>query len=223
MYKVFIPIQRAAKGFADRNLLHLGGEPLWKRCLCRFSDFQVFVDTDCDDILEGIGNDPALKHVRAYSRSTDLRKPTTTVNDLIAGFLDRFNINHEPVVQLHVTTPFLRPSSVKAACEKLHVDSTYDSAVGCTVIQKRFWRKEEYGFCPVNHNPLDLQPSNALPELYLENSTFFIFEASVFRQTSNRVGFRPWFQPVQSPENLEIKSEEDWKLAQWFEQNHIDA
>jgi CMP-N-acetylneuraminic acid synthetase len=220
VFKVFIPIQRSAKAFADRNLLLLDGVPLWLRCLRRFSAFQVFVDTDCDEILGAINGDPTLSHVRAYSRGASLRGTTVSINQLLLAFLNRFRIYHEPVIQMHVTTPFLRPDTVRAAAEKVQVDSQFDSAVSCTLLQKRLWRQELYGFCPVNHNPLDLQPSDALPPLYIENSAFFIFQADVFRQTSNRVGFRPWFQRLEHPEFLEVKSEEDWQLVRWVAANN---
>jgi CMP-N-acetylneuraminic acid synthetase len=214
MYKVFIPIQKSAKGFADRKLLELEGEPLWKRCLRKFSDFELFVDTDCEEILDEIKSSSAFSHVRAYRREEALCSQGITINQLILGFLTRFNIHHEPVIQLHVTTPFLLPRTVLDACERVRVDSNYDSAVSCTPLKKRIWRRESYGFCPINHNPLDLQPSSDLPELFIENSAFFIFEASTFRQTSNRVGFSPWFQPLPYPEHLEVKTEEDWKVVQ---------
>lgn len=214
MYKAFIPIQRTAKGFSDRNLLELEGVPLWRRCLRRYSDFELFIDTDCPEILEKIRSASEYSHVRAYRRDDALSGEGTTINQLILNFLNRFNIHHEPIIQLHVTTPFLKPKTVLDACERVNVDSHYDSAVSCTPLKKRIWRREAYGFCPINHNPLDLQPSSSLPELFIENSAFFIFEASTFRQTSNRVGFRPWFQPLPYPEHLEVKSEEDWQVVQ---------
>lgn len=215
MFKVFIPIQESAKGYPDRNFLELHGEPLWKRFLLRFRDFQIFVDTDSAEILAAIAHDPALKHVRAYSREKSLCGPATSVNQLIQAFLDRFRIFHEPIIQLHVTTPFLCPDTVMEAAGRVRLETDYDSAIGATLIRKRFWRRESYGFCPVNHNPLDLQSSEALPPFYIENSAFFVFQADVFRQTSNRVGFRPWFHALDFPESLEVKTEADWAFARW--------
>ena len=212
-YKVFVPIQEAAKGFAERNRLELKGEPLWRRCLRRFEGFSVFVDTDSPELAARIRNEEGLRHAEVYERAEALRRPGTSVNDLIRGFLDRFAIRHEPVVQIHVTTPFLDPASVRRACERVTVDSQYDSAVSCQRVRKRLWRKEPYGFCPVNHNPLDLQPSAVLPEFFVENSCFYVFLAENFRRTSNRVGFRPWFEPLGFPEYLEVRTSEDWELT----------
>lgn len=214
MYKVFIPIQGAAKGFSDRNSLELGGESLWRRCLRRFRDFELIVDVDCPEIFEAIQQDSELEHVRAFRREEALRHPDVSVNDLLYAFLECFGILHEPVVQLHVTSPFLEPKTVLSACRQVQVNSDFDSAVSCNRHQKRFWRQEAYGFCPVNHNPLDLKPSGLLTPLYVENSAFYIFEASAFRRTRNRVGFRPWFEVLNFPEYLEVKTEEDWRFAQ---------
>lgn len=222
MFKIFIPIQHNAKALSDRNFLRLNGDPLWARCLLRFSRFQLFVDTDSDEILETIQGDPDFAHVRAYTRDVALRGPGVTINQLIWAFLNRFRIYHEPIIQMHVTTPFLLPDTVMEAAKRVELETEFDSSVSCTVLRKRLWRRESYGFCPVNHNPLDLQPSTSLPEFYLENSAFFIFQADVFRQTSNRVGFRPWFQPLEHPEFLEVKSQEDWQLVQWVAANSLN-
>lgn len=216
MFKVFIPVQQSSKTFPTRNRLQLHGEPLWLRCLRRFEAFQIFVDTDSPEIIQAVESDPSLKHVRVYSRDKSLLDPGTSVNQLIQAFLDRFRIFHEPVIQMHVTTPFLRPSSVLEAASRVRLESDYDSAVSATQLRKRLWRRETYGFCPVNHNPLDLQSSEALPPMYIENSAFFVFQADVFRQTSNRVGFRPWFHLLDHPENVEVKTEADWAYAQWI-------
>ena len=90
--------------------------------------------------------------------------------------------------------------------------NNYDSVVSCNVHQVRFWRKERYGYCPVNHNPAKLEQTQDLPKYYEENSAFYIFKPEVLIRTGNRIGQNPFFYELKDPENLDIDTEEDWKL-----------
>ena len=86
----------------------------------------------------------------------------------------------------------------------------YDSVVSCNLHQTRFWRKEAYGYCPVNHNPAKLEQTQDLPAFYEENSAFYIFKPPVLLKHGNRIGQNPYFFVLNEPENLDIDTEEDW-------------
>ena len=126
---------------------------------------------------------------------------------LLENFILKFNIK-KPIVQIHVTSPFLTKKTVKDA---YHFLNDHDSVVSCNTHQTRFWRKEEYGMCPVNHNPLKLEQTQDLPIFYEENSCFYIFRPQVLLKTGNRIGVNPFFFSVSEPENMDIDTEEDWE------------
>ena len=117
----------------------------------------------------------------------------------------------EHFCQVHVTSPFVSSQMIQSAAAKL--DEGYDSVVSCNTIQTRFWRKEEYGFVPVNHNPLKLEQTQDLPVYYEENSVFYVVNTSMFLETGVRVGRNPWFYPLTHPQNIDIDTEQDWNLA----------
>jgi CMP-N-acetylneuraminic acid synthetase len=213
-HKVFIPIKKRSKGVSDKNFLELDGIPLWRRSLLKLKDFQVYVDTDSEELQALIPQDSALAHVTVYPRDTRFCGHHVSVNDLIQNFLDRFNIQYEPIAQIHVTHPFLRAETIEEAFEYMRFSSDYDSVAGCTALKKRLWREESYGLTPVNHNPMNLQPTAELTPLYEENSTLYLFSAEVFRKIRNRIGFRPHFMKVSFPENLEVSTPEEWQLCQ---------
>ena len=89
----------------------------------------------------------------------------------------------------------------------------YDSVVSCSKHNARFWRKEKYGICPVNHNPMKLEQTQDLPDLYEENSLFYMFKPEVILKTGNRIGNNPYFYETHFPEHVDIDTEEDWKMA----------
>ena len=89
-----------------------------------------------------------------------------------------------------------------------------DSIVSCNIHQTRFWRFENYGFCPINHNPGVLQQTQDLPKYYEENSLFYAFRSNHFVNTKMRIGNSPYFYETKFPENLDIDTEDDFKIAE---------
>jgi len=209
--KIFIPIKEKSQRVPSKNFRLFNGVPLYKHTLYKLKDFEVWVDTDSDLILEEIKKDEKLSHVKGYKRTNRLRGHRVSVCDLISHFICKMDLEdyEEIICQLHVTSPFLAVETIKDAYKKF--DEGYDSVVSCTAIQTRLWRKESYGMCPVNHNPLKLEQTQDLPTLYEENSAFYIFTPEVLCKTGTRVGKNPYFYPISAPYNMDIDTEEDWK------------
>lgn len=206
---VFIPIKEVSQRVPRKNFRLFKGVPLYKHVLRKYKNYKVYVDTDSQEIIDECEIDPTLNHVSAYERLDALCGHKTPVCDLIANFIKKYNIS-EPIAQIHVTSPFLKEKTINNAYRLLE---RYDSVVSCNLHQARFWRKEEYGFCPVNHNPLKMEQTQDLPKFYEENSAFYMFYPEVIISTGSRIGRNPYFYPLGSPENLDIDTEEDWLLA----------
>lgn len=211
--KIFIPFREEANESFDRNRVDINGQPLWAMTLNRLKDFNVFIDTDSDEFFERIRDEERFSHVIVHHREPSLCEAGISVNELIRSFLERQGIKHEPICQMHITTPLLQVDTLLKAFQDVEFTSPYDSVVGCSEIQKRMWREDHGGFVPLNHNPLRLTSSSQLQPVLLENSTFYIFEADTFLKINNRIGFRPHFYRVPFPESLEITSVEDARLA----------
>lgn len=204
---VFIPIKNNSQRVPRKNFRIFNGEPLYKHTLLKYKQHEVYVDTDSTEILEEIRQDTRLSHVIPFYREDYLIGDTVSVCSLIKNFINKFSIS-EPITQIHVTSPFLLDTTVSNAYNNI---KDYDSVVSCNIHNSRFWRKESYGMCPVNHNPLKLEQTQDLPEYYEENSCFYIFRPEVIMKTGNRIGIRPYFYEVTEPENLDIDTEKDWK------------
>ena len=207
--KIFIPIKNNSQRVPRKNFRIINGEPLYKFQLLKFTDFEVFVDTDSNEVMEGIKEDVRLKNITVFKRNEKLVGDEISVCDLIKDFIIKNDIK-DPITQIHVTSPFLNKETLKKAYQFI---GEYDSVVACNVHNSRFWRLENYGFCPVNHNPMKLEQTQTLPTLYEENSAFYIFRPKILLETNNRIGINPYFYHVDYPYNVDIDTEEDWQMV----------
>ena len=64
--KIFIPIKTNSQRVPKKNFRAFRGAPLYKFVLRKLSNFDVYVDTDSEEILGQIEFDPTLQHVHAY-------------------------------------------------------------------------------------------------------------------------------------------------------------
>tara|TARA_Y100000592_G_scaffold34988_3_gene55624 strand:- start:317 stop:970 length:654 start_codon:yes stop_codon:yes gene_type:complete len=206
---IFIPIKHNSQRVPKKNFREFSGFPLYKHVIRKFHDHEVFIDTDSEEILKECKKDPTMSHATAYKRKKHLTGHKISVCDLILNFINQLDIK-DPVAQIHVTSPFLTPELLEKAYKKI---SKYDSVVSCNVINSRIWRKEKYGYCPVNHNPLKMEQTQDLPKYYEENSAFYIFEPTVIKNFGNRIGQNPFFYEINEPYNIDIDTEEDWNKA----------
>ena len=206
---LFIPIKHNSQRVPRKNFRRFGREPLFKRTLLKFKQHNIFVDTDSQEIVDLITSDKRLKHVTVFPRAEKLRGDSVSVCELIKDFILRNDFD-KPLIQIHVTSPFLTEKTLKDA-ESFMGD--YDSVVSCNAHNSRFWRKESYGFCPINHNPVKMEQTQDLPTIYEENSAFYIFKPEVILKYGSRVGQNPYFYSVSSTESIDIDTEDDWAFA----------
>jgi len=214
--KIFIPIKEISQRVPGKNFRDFGGNPLWLHAVNKFRELgEVFIDTDSDKLLEEANR---IDNVMAYSRVPTLRGHDVSVNRLIKHWLDSFiNDENETLVQLHVTNPFLKAETIDRFQEAFE-ECKIDTYCGANIIQARGWRLEATGdgclrSIPLNHNPNVLEETQSLQEIIVENSTFYMFTKRSFNKLSNRMGANPHFGKVEFPENIDIDTEEDWKLA----------
>ena len=207
--KIFVPIKENSQRVPRKNFRLLEGIPLYQRLFDKLRNFEVFVDTDSLEILGFLNSN--YENVIAYKREESLIGDKVSVCDLIRNFLICNNVKNEWICQVHVTSPFLKSETLEEI--KSLTQKKYDAIVSCNVHQSRFWRKEDYGYCPSNHNPLVLQQTQDLPELYEENSLFYAFKSDNFMKTNMRVGSYPYFYKTDFIESMDIDTEEDWSLV----------
>lgn len=213
MTTVFLPIKGESQRVPGKNFRLFNGVPLWKRCLCKFvKHFYVCVNTDSPTLMECIQQQFSVRVANVVMRKPHLIGNDVPMNALLQDFAMEHCASDDTIIQVHATSPFLLADTVKKAA-RIVESGEADSVVSCNHIQSRLWRKDGYGYCPVNHNPMLLQNTQSLPVFYEENSAFYIMRASVVGSTGNRVGLHPLFVEVPFPENMDIDTEENWNAC----------
>ena len=209
--KFFIIIKEHSERVANKNFLDLGGKPLYKHLLDKLKGEDVFIDTDSEKLYESLKN----SEVTCYKRSTecinlevDSSFKVSPALKMIGNFLEKYVTDeNEIIVTPHVTSPFIKLSTIKDAAEKLN--EGYDSVLACTEHKEFAYFKGK----PVNFNPEVIQKTQDLEPVIMGNGAFFIFTKKIFKENNNRTGQNPYFYPITFPESVEIDNEPDFKLA----------
>ena len=203
---IFIPIKEESVRVPYKNFRLIGGRPLWKHCIEKLKKYKVYIDTDSDEIIDCCS---AYDNVVAYKRDKDLTGHDISVTDLIKKFINTYNIK-ERICQVHVTSPFLDVKHIEDSFDLL-TKTNVDSVFSVTKVQKRFWNKAGE---PINHNPKILLPTQNLEPWYEENSYLYAFWPSVIEDFNNRIGKDYRMMEINYPQNIDIDTEDDWKLVE---------
>ena len=209
--KHFIIIKEHSERVANKNFLDLGGKPLYMHLLDELKGQEVFIDTDSDLIYESF----KCSEVTCYKRSTecinlevDSTFKVSPVLMMINNFLDKYvNDENEIIITPHVTSPFIKLSTIRDATKKLN--EGYDSVLACTEHREFTYFKGK----PVNFNPKVVQKTQDLEPVVMGNGAFFVFTKKTFKEGNNRMGKKPYFYPIIFPESVEIDYESDFEMA----------
>ncbi|MFI7121888.1 cytidylyltransferase domain-containing protein [Amycolatopsis sp. NPDC049868] len=206
-----IPVKRNSTRSPGKNTRPLGGQPLAERLFSKCSRTKldaVFVDTDDPNVVElarGYGFD-------VIPREPWLATDEANGNDLI--------VHHAAIVdadlyfQLFVTAPFLRPETIDAAIDVLATGGNYDSVFTAIEIYTWFW----FDGKPVNYDPKELPRSQDARPIVQETTALYGITAEALRAGQCRIGEKPYPLLVDQIEALDIDTDLDFELAEYYEQ-----
>tara|TARA_B100000029_G_scaffold256906_1_gene253688 strand:- start:10873 stop:11532 length:660 start_codon:yes stop_codon:yes gene_type:complete len=206
---VFIPIKEKSQRVRNKNFRNFNNKPLWKHSIEKLKDFNVFIDTDSELIINECSD---YNFVTPFKREESLLGHDISVVDLIKSFVKRFSFNDQVICQTHVTSPFLNIEHINFA-NKILCSNKYDSILTVNKFQNRFWSLKNEILSPLNHNPSLLQQTQDLTPIYEENSYFYMFFASVL-ENDNRIGHNPFIYEIDFPFNIDIDNEKDFEIAE---------
>jgi CMP-N-acetylneuraminic acid synthetase len=216
MNKIFFIIKEKSERIINKNFQKISGISLYKISLYKFKNFQVFVDTDSEKIISECKKDKNLKHVYCYKRDKkfiNMEKSLTQSPTplMIKSFLDNFVKNEkEPIITSHVTSPFLKISTLKKALNNMR---NYDSVCSCEKIQN-FSYLENSKVKPINFNPRLIQKTQSLKKIIVLNGAFFIIKKNIFLNNGlQRISNNHFFYELTIPESLDIDYREHLFLA----------
>lgn len=195
---ILIPIKKNSQRVPEKNFRIFGDVPLWEHTIRKLLQFQVFVDTDDQNLIDSMKK---YENVTAYQRDDNLVGDKVSVCSLIQNWIERFNPSGN-LFQIHVTSPFLDPDTILTASGYL---DSFDSVVSCNQYRSRFW----HNGIAVNHDPKNLIQTQDLIPVLEENSLFYGFK-NFIGASGRRIGDNPYFFVSRKEESLDIDTESDW-------------
>lgn len=213
-----IPIKVNSERVSGKNFRLFNGVPLFRIVLntlenCSSID-KVIVNTDSEEVKKYTREN--LKKTIAIDRPQNLLGDMLVMNTLIEHDI-AFSEN-EHFFQTHCTNPLLTEKTItKAINEYLSSLDKFDSLLAVTRIQARtYWENGT----PINHDLKDMKRTQDLDAVFEENSNFFIFSKTSFKNASNsRIGKNPKLFEINKIEAIDIDYEEDFLLAELVHKN----
>ena len=215
--KIFIILKKKSERIKNKNFVKFNKLELYKKVLYKFKDFEVFVDTDSEKIIREGKKDKRLSHCFFYKRNKEFISMEKNLNKsptplMIKKFLSDFvTKNNEIVVTSHVTSPFLKISTLNDALSKM---KNYNSVVSCIKTQNFTYVKKKELYKPVNFNKNVIQKTQTLPYVITLVGAFFIIKKNIFLKNGlQRISSNNYFYPLDFPENIDIDNYSDLNLA----------
>lgn len=202
----FVPAKGNSERITNKNLRIFNGEPLFiftlrKLLKCKSID-EVYIDSDCDNILElgvQIGAIP-LKRSKALSSNK------TDGNSLFYNEINQ--VEADIYIQHLCTSPFVYDSTIENAIKLLKSTHEYDSVVLGRSEKMYPWSNGEPAYCT---NPI---PNSVdLPETNSEAMSFYAVKSNIAHETKGRIGNSPLMLFADPVEAIDINTEKDLELA----------
>ena len=182
-----MPMKSHSERVPNKNLKLFCGKPLYhsmmNQLLLAQTIDRIVVDTDSPDIKNDIKKN--FEDIIIIDRPASIQGDFVSMNKIIA--YDLSILEGKDFIQTHSTNPLLKAKTIDNAVKQYLTDiKKYDSLFSVTKLQTRLYDKN---LIPVMHNPRKLIRTQDLEPLYEENSNFYIFSKSSFKNAKNeRIG-----------------------------------
>ena len=204
-----VPIKSNSKRVHQKNFKKVQGKPLYHYILnklkkCNFDD--IYVDTDSEVIKRFCKK----KRIRIIDRIPKLATDKANGNDLL-NYHSKI-INADLYFQLFITAPLLKIETINNCIKILKIKNKYDSVLTSKKLYTWFWFKNK----PVNYNPKVLPRSqDALPVVVETTGLYGIKRNSLIKRKC-RIGKKPFFYEVSQEESIDLDTEEDFKILNFY-------
>lgn len=214
--KIFLIIKEKSQRVANKNFLLINGVPLHQYFVgSRSSSFDIFIDTDSDEILEFYSGSE-WTNVYPYSRKPEhiameeggIVSPAPL---MIERFLREFAQDGESVITSHITSPFLTDRSLLKAFEFM---DRYDSVSSVEEIKEFAVFGDEDKEKPINFSYDRVVKTQSLTPVKIQKGAFFIINKDVFLQNGlQRVSKSHHYIPLDRIECIDIDNYVDLEIA----------
>lgn len=206
----FVPSKLNSQRLPRKNVLPLGGRPLVNWTLT------TLAQCDIDETVVYAADDEIVRYIeqgtpfRYVERPSWLDTDDATVQDFVGAFLN--DVESDIVVLLHVTSPFISPSTV-SACIDAVVSGRHHSAFAALRLQRFAWFHGQ----PLNYSLGEPTPrTQDLDPILVEQSGLYVFTRELFESTGRRIAEDPYVHPVDVFEGHDIDTPEEFELAEFI-------
>ncbi len=207
-----VPIKQHSERVPKKNFRDFNGKPLYYWILETLHDTpevdEIIINTDADQIIERATD---KFDVVISERPDELQGDFVSMNKIIEYEVER---NEADIfIQTHCTNPLLQSLTISEALNMFVASNDADSLFTVTKHQKMLYNED---LEPINHNPHDLSRTQDLPPIYENNSNLFIFNENTIEKTGCRIGRDPLIFEMDEIESIDIDTESDFQLAEYF-------
>lgn len=202
----FVPVKSSSERVSCKNTRNFNGEPLFvytvrKLKECDFID-EVYVDSECDDILETAVSIGAIP----LKRSIDLATNKTDGNTLFLNEVQQ--VDADIYIQHLCTSPFITKETIRESVMLLQQSSDYDSIVLGECTKRYRWQNDQPVY-DINNipNSVDLEDDIS------ESMGLYVIKRHPALEHRRRIGNKPKMVFGAPIELIDINNESDLSLA----------
>lgn len=205
-----------SKGIPRKNIIDFCGKPLiaWtiENCL-EGGASSVWVSSDSDEILQ-VGEAYGAKSIK---RPDDISGDFATSESAWAhaiDYIERLNGKIDWVLAPQITSPLREAKDIQLGIRKA-AEGVYDSFFSCSIAEDLFfWQKNEAGVLDsINYDWRNRKRRQDIPEQYIENGSFYMFQPETLRNKNNRFGDRIGIVEMEFWKLFEIDSPNDLRMC----------
>lgn len=224
-YKMFLIIKDNSERVKKKNFREICGKPLHQYFMDQRKNFDVYIDTDSQDIFDFYNNNKNYPFVKVYMRKQDYIDMENSGNispapHMIENFLKTFiEDENEPIVTSHITSPFIEDSTILNALEQsndfLSVSSVKSVKEFC--VDNIFDKGK-----PINFSLEKIVKTQSLEPVGILNGAFFIVNKKTFLSNGlQRISSRHYYFPISDLEAKDIDTEFDLMMAKLYAERNI--
>ena len=212
-----IPARGGSKGVPGKNIRMLCGRPLIQysieHALNAASVDEVYVTSDS----EAIGEVASMSGANVIARPSDLSGDNASSESAILHALGDIEKSTgslpELVVFMQCTSPLREPGDIDKALEYFRSENA-NSLLSVVPNHRFIWSDQDGVVSALNYDPKNRPRRQDMTPQYMENGSFYIFDAARFLAEKNRLFGKTVVYEMSSDSMLEIDEELDFVLIE---------
>lgn len=213
--KLFLIIKDRSERVKKKNFRPIQGVPLHEYFMAKRNAFDIYIDTDSDDILNFYQGDE-WSHVHAYRRLQEHVDIEEQGNISPAPLMiERFAKTHlgpdDTIITSHLTSPFIQDETILSALELI---GKHDSVCSVEPIQEFAVDRIGDAGQPINFDLERVVKTQSLEPIGVVKGAFFIIKAATFLSNGlQRISSNHYYYPISKIEAIDIDTEDDLIIA----------